>query len=143
VSRLAAAFTVVPWASRPVSRSFRTYPSMPGAVARLIAGIAAAALLVTTHASNRVRRDASVHAFSSVSATAALPALHTALSHRVVPEQRSATRWPTGPDSALPQYAHASLGRVPAHGVSVREPASASAPLVARGYDATAPPVMD
>jgi len=143
VSRLAATFKFVSWASRPMSRSSRAHASIRSTIARFTAGIAAAALLFAAQAPHRLQRDPSADALHSVSRVATLPVLRAVLSHRLASEQRSTTRWPNGFDSALPASAHVSLVAVAAHNVAATTSGLESAPFIARGYDATAPPALD
>jgi hypothetical protein len=140
VSRLAAAFKSMPWHSRPMSRSSRAHARLQSSSGRLIAVLAAAALLVSAQASDRVQRGGSADAARSVWSIAALPVSHAVLPHRLA--LRSTTRRPNDLHAALPAAALTSFGHIAARDVRLAESGFARAPLVARGYDATAPPAL-
>ena len=142
VKRLAGPLNFVLSASRRLSRSSRTRARLEPGFARLITGIAAAALLFAAQTSDRLQRGPSVDAFHSTSPLAPLPLLHSVLSHRLALESRPLARSAHGLDAALPTLAQAIVVTDTAHHVAAVAPSPASASIAGRGYDATAPPAL-
>jgi len=145
VKRLAGPLQLMPLASRSLSRSPRARVGLHGAFVRLLAGVAAAALLFAAQTSDRLQRGPSVDAFDSASATT-LPVLHSVPTHRLLLDSRSLGRSPARSthrlDAALPAFAQATHVREAAHHVVAVAPSLASASIAGRGYDATAPPAL-
>jgi hypothetical protein len=108
---------------------------------RAISTFAAVAILVAAQVSLRAERDAATDAFRPVPAAASLVALHSTATQRLTVETRSAARPPATVGTALPSpaYAPASSARN-LYGPATTSAKSIAAPVVARGYDATAPP---
>ena len=147
MKRLTGLLQLMPLASRSLSRSPRTRAGagLHGALARLLAGVSAAALLFAAQTSDRLQRGPSVDAFDSASPTT-LAVLHSVPSHRLALESRSPARsparWTNRFDAALPAFARATHVREAAHHVVAVAPSLASASIAGRGYDATAPPAL-
>ena len=145
MKRLAGPLQLMPLASRSLSRSPRARVGLHGAFVRLLAGVAAAALLFAAQTSDRLQRGPSVDAFDSASATT-LPVLHSVPPHRLALDSRSLGRSPARSthrlDAALPAFAQATHVREAAHHVVAVAPSLASASIAGRGYDATAPPAL-
>ena len=143
MKRLTGLLQLMPLASRSLSRSPRTRAGagLHGALARLRAGVSAAALLFAAQTSDRLQRGPSVDAFDSASPTT-LAVLHSVPSHRLALESRSPARSTNRFDAALPAFARATHVREAAHHVVAVAPLLASASIAGRGYDATAPPAL-
>lgn len=142
MKRVAGAFNSMLLGSRPTSRTSRAHATLQNAFARLITGLAAAALVFAAQTSDRLQRELSVDTFRSVSPVAALPVLHSVPSHRLAAESRLPSRSAIGFDAALPAFALPTLGRHAARNVAATAYAHASAVVANRGYDATAPPTL-
>jgi hypothetical protein len=109
---------------------------------RLIAGVAAAALLGVAQPLDHLRLGAFVDVLHSGAPAATVPALHPVQSQRVAAESRSVPHRSGGFGAALSAPAHsARAGRAAQNALAVAS-APHSAPAVVRGYDATAPPAL-
>jgi hypothetical protein len=131
--------TLLSIVSRFISRGGRTRAGVGGAGSRLIAALAAASIVFTPQARIRFERDASADAFRAISPVASVVALHSASTHRAAFESRS----PSSSDAALPSRASTALLEpfgLRAAIVSVVDWHDTG--LLARGYDATAPPTL-
>ena len=96
MKELARAFKFVPLGSRPKSRTARMRASLQDAYARLITGLAVAALVLAAGTSSRLQRDLSGDALHAMSAVAPLPVLRSVPSHRLALEPRVSVRSSTG-----------------------------------------------
>jgi len=142
VKRLAAPLKLQAFASRFLSRSSRAHAGIQNAVARLITGFAATALLFAAQTSGRLHRGPFAGTLDSISPAASLPVLHSVPAHRLALEARAPARSTNGPDAALPAFAwQIVVGDAPHHVVGVAS-APKSASIAGCGYDATAPPAL-
>lgn len=142
MNRLAAGLSLMRFSSRPMSCRSPVRMSVQGRLARLMAGIAGAALLVASQSVDQSRRDASVDALHSIVPAATLPALHPIPSQRLAAQSRWSTHWSTGHAAALPAVVQASLLPDAALDGAASTSIAVCAATVSRGYDATAPPAL-
>ena len=142
MKRLAGPLKLQAFASRSLSRRARAHASIQNAVARLITGFAATALLFAAQTSGRLHRGPFAGTLHSISPAASLPVLHSVPAHRLALEARSPARSTNGPDAALPAFAQPTFVRDGAHHVVAVASAHSSASTTRRGYDATAPPAL-
>ena len=142
VSRLDAVLNLMRFSLRPMSRSSRTRVSVRRGLARLIAGVAAATLLVAAQASDHVQRGAFVDALHSITPAATSPVVQVFPPERLTAAARSSAHRSSGLDAALPGVARTigvgDIGRPVATSTSF----AANAAAATRGYDATAPPAL-
>ncbi|HXT17500.1 MAG TPA: hypothetical protein VN706_17800 [Gemmatimonadaceae bacterium] len=139
--KLAGTLNVMPSASRSFSRSSRTRANLQHAVTRLITGVVAVASLVfAAQTLDRPRADASLDTLHSVSPPAPSSLLRSVPSSRIALESRSPARSATGLGAALPVFARATFASTVASSAAAGASGAASASIIGRGYDATAPP---
>ncbi|HWJ15661.1 MAG TPA: hypothetical protein VNS10_18105 [Gemmatimonadaceae bacterium] len=142
MKRLAGPVNLQAFASRSLSRSSRAPASIQNAVARLITGFAATALLLAAQTSGWLHRGPFVDTLHSMSPAATLPVLHSVPAHRLASEPRSPARSTNGPAAGLPAFARPTFVRDAAYHVEGVAFAPSSASIAGRGYDATAPPAL-
>lgn len=144
MSWLARPRTMTPIVSRLASRCDRARAGIGGVSARLIATFAAAAIVCAVHAALCPERTRAVtDAVRAMSSAASLAAIDAAVAHRAAFESRSSSRWPSSVDVLVASVAETRrvlpVGFRPAFaGVSD----VANDPVLARGYDAAAPPAL-
>jgi hypothetical protein len=134
-------FNSTGFASRSKSRSSRARPFLQNGFARLIAGIAVAAVMFAAVGSIRGERERSVDAFLAASSQTTFAALRSIPSYAVAPASRSASR-STAFGPALPSLPEATRVSDIAHGVALPATKFSRASVARRGYDATAPPSL-
>jgi len=142
VRKLAGAWNLMPLSLRSTSSGLRGHASRQNAVARVIAAIVVAALLLSGQTQYRLRRELSDDAFRSASPSAALSILNAMSSHRAVVDSRSPSRWAIGLDRALPSFVQPTLVRDADRNVATLARTPTSPRIAIRGYDATAPPAL-
>jgi hypothetical protein len=142
VSRFAAVLNLTRFTLRPMSRSSRTRVSVRRGLARLIAGIAAATLLVAAQASDHVQRGAFVDALHSITPAATSPVVPVFPPQRLAAATRSSTHWSSGLGAALPAVARTIGVGDTTDLVATSTSLVAKAAAMNRGYDATAPPAL-
>jgi hypothetical protein len=141
VNRFAGNHVLVPILSRLMPRGARLRGGAVGAGVRVLVLLAAAPILFGLRASARIGRGDAGAAVQNVPALVALPALHVVQAYRLAAEVRSHARAHAIGDAAVPACDGTAdlLGcSRPARAVS-RFARHCDA-IVARGYDATAPP---
>lgn len=128
--------------SRLLSRCLRTRTGLTSG-ARVLAVLTAAAMLVGVQATAGLARAGSAERDVVAALSAPLSALHSAPSYRVSFGPRSASRSPDHLAAALPACPYHGVRAVPAsRSVTSDAIEQPRAPIVTRGYDATAPPVL-
>lgn len=142
MNRLVAGLNLTRFISRRMSWRSRPNVSVRRQLARLLAGIVGATLLVASQSLDQSPLDASVDALGSIAPAATVPALHSAASQRLTSESRSTSRWSTCHYAAIPSAAQA----LPIAEATIEGAANASIAVctaaLSRGYDATAPPAL-
>lgn len=129
-------------ASRVLSRGKVVRGAFRTAGSRVIAALAAAAVLLTAQISTRQATVAAADVLHASSATS-LVALHPAPMHRLGQELRSSMRWPSGMDVPLLAPPRIELPEPVAVRVTIVSTIEQSdSSVAARGYDATAPPAV-
>jgi hypothetical protein len=146
VSSFARPHTLMPMISRVLSRCTRAWAGVRPAGSRVIAALAAAAILLGANAPLQVEREARTDALRGVSTSSLLVALHSAPLHQLTLASRSGlrpSRWSSSTGAALPAPAHRHLPTTVAGGPAPRAAHQRrGASVAARGYDATAPPAL-
>lgn len=138
MNRSAAVHTLRSFVSRCLSRDARTLVRTGGDVSRLIFALAAAGVLLAAQ-TIRFGREGSAVTLRSASS----PAPHFAPSHRLALASRPPVQWQSGSDAALLNDACAAARDTLAReSTTIPARASCGASVVARGYDATAPPPL-
>lgn len=113
-----------------------------GAGSRIVAALAALAILFGAQAVTRLQHGVSGDAFRSPSPATSFAALHAAPANRAALTSRSSARWPSS--IGVPLLVHlqdASSSRL-AHQIAIAPAIGLGESGRARGYDATAPPAL-
>lgn len=143
MGRITSIRTLAPFAARLTSRSARVRARIGAAATRSIAAFAAAGILLAGQSSIHVGGAASRDALRSVSPATSLVALHANPAQRLSFASRSSAHWPAGSDVPLPEDAlRAPLWLGPQPIAIAAGSVRIAAPVLARGYDATAPPAL-
>jgi hypothetical protein len=130
--------TLPPIVSRFISRGGRARACVGGAGSRLIAALAAASIVFAPQARIHFAREASADAFRAVSPAASV-ALHVTSAHRAAVEPRS----PSSVHAALPSRAGTVLPKTMGLRAAIVSAVDRyDTRVLARGYDATAPPTL-
>jgi hypothetical protein len=129
--------------SRVISRGARARGVARTVGSRVIGALAAAAILFAAQVSSRADRTASTDVVRAVSPAASSLALHTAPAHHLELDLRASARWPSTIGTPLPVFAVAALSETVRRLVSIVAALEhRDTSVVARGYDATAPPAL-
>jgi len=113
------------------------------ASSRVVAALAAAAILVAMQASNRAEPSASVDAGRAVASAASLVALHSVPTYRLALDLRSSGRWASSVGTPLPARVELELPPTVARRIAISSAIEQrDTSVAARGYDATAPPAL-
>lgn len=146
MSSFARTHTLMPMISRVLSRCTRAWAGVRPAGSRVVAALAASAILLGANASLQLEREARTDAFRGVSSAGSLVALHSAPLQHLTLASRSGSRpsrWSSSIGAALPAPARGHLPPTVAGRPALRGTHEQSGESVAaRGYDATAPPAL-